>query len=61
MRANDVASVSVDGLDISFALRPDSSLLKDPPAGAEGTRVRRGLRFRVSKRHERSQQRQLAS
>lgn len=39
VRANDVSSVSVDGLDIHFSLKPDSSLLKDPPAGAEGARV----------------------
>ncbi|GBF89670.1 ATP-dependent zinc metalloprotease FTSH, chloroplastic-like [Raphidocelis subcapitata] len=39
VRANDVASVSVDGLDINFALKPGSSLLRDPPAGAEATRV----------------------
>ncbi|KAI8474959.1 MAG: hypothetical protein J3K34DRAFT_489397 [Monoraphidium minutum] len=39
VRANDVSSVSVDGLDIAFSLKPGSSLLKDPPAGAEGARV----------------------
>jgi hypothetical protein len=56
VRANDVSSVSVDGLDIHFSLKPDSSLLKDPPAGAEGTRVgvAEGLRAWRGGRHRHS-------